>query len=349
MQLQPTFRRSVMLLLVLITLSFGWWPFTFSPDNDVGFDANTAAWAFNSGYKEGDTSARGIVYCESEIDTRAWSGITVRVILKGRSNGSGLGAFLEFFEEGDGLPALLISQWQEHLAMRSRRNTSKVERGYSEIGYRGLFSSGDFVELIVSSEGQRTHVYVDGQVVERRNDFSLLGEDNRFVGRLAIGNSADGTHPFTGEIRTVEIFDAFHRTNSSDFASATPVYAFDLSSRATPAGLYIPESFEPAKRKRLNPVNAANMDKPGYRNDVVVNSLGFIPVGICFAAAARRRVKSVIAVLVWVGIASFCLSFTIEWMQSYQVHRDSSQLDVLLNTLSGCVAVLVPKRWILFL
>ncbi|MDQ8199056.1 VanZ family protein [Pelagicoccus enzymogenes] len=350
MPLQPTFRRSVMLGLVLVTLSFGWWPFAFSPENDVVFRPDAAAWRFNGDYEAGVATARGVAYAEPVIDTRAWSGVTVRIVLRGRSNGSGLGVFLEFFEpDGEGMPALLISQWQEHLAMRSRRDQGQVKRGYAEIGHRGMFGGDDFVELVVSSEGQRTHVYVDGQIVETRSDFSLLGEDNKFVGRLAIGNSADGTRPFTGEIRKVEIFDSFYRAKANRFANAQPVLSYDLRANSVPPGLELTEDFSPAKRKVLNAVNAVNLDKPSYRNDILVNSLGFIPVGICFAAAARRRFKSFVAVLVVVGLSSFCLSMSIEFAQGFMVHRDSSQLDVLLNTLSGCVAVMVPKRWILFL
>lgn len=350
MGLQPTFRRSVLLLLVAVTLCFGWWPFAFSPDNDVAYSPEAGAWSFNGQYEAGKASARGVAYAESVLDTRAWSGVTIRILLRGRPNGSGLGVFLEFFEEeGEGLPALLVSQWQDHLAMRSRRDKAQVKRGYSEIGYRELFSGTDFVELVLSSEGQKTHVYVDGQIVESRSNFSLLGLDNKFVGRLAIGNNADGTRPFTGEIRSVALYDAFYRAKSSAFARAKPVMVFDLSGATVPEGLLLPERFEPAKRKVLNAVNAVNLDKPSYRSDIIVNSLGFIPVGICFAAAARRRLKSFVGVLVVVGAASFCLSLSIEWMQGFMVHRDSSQLDVLLNTLSGCVAVMVPKRWILFL
>lgn len=337
-------------MLFLVTLSFGWWPMTFFPDNDVAYRADDKAWAFNHSYEAGDPSARGVVFADGEIDSTGWSGVTIRILLRGRSNGSGLGVFLEFFEEdGDDLPALLISQWVDHLAIRSRRDRVNVKRGYSEIGHRGMFSGGGFVELIVSSEGKRTHVYIDGKVVESRRDFPLLGPDNKFVGRLAIGNNADGTRPFTGEIRSVEIYDSFYRAKSNSFAAAKPVLEFDFSTEAKPAGLIVSEAFDPAKRKVLNAVNAVYLDKANYRKDVVVNSLGFIPVGLCFAAAARRRVKSFVAVLICVGLASFSLSMTIEWMQGYMVHRDSSQLDVLLNTLSGCVAVVVPRRWILFL
>lgn len=233
--------------------------------------------------------------------------------------------------------------------MRSRRERSEVERGYSEIGHRDLFRGGEFVELLVSSEGRRTHVYVDGRIVESRSDFSLLGPDNKFVGKLAIGNSADGTRPFTGEVRRVAVYDAFYRAGAKKLAVAKPVVDFNFRGAELPTGVEVSEVFRPAKRGLLHGVGLVDLEKPGYRSDIVVNALGFIPVGICFVAAARRRARSFWAVLVLVGMASFGLSFLIEWGQSFLVHRDSSQLDLALNTVSGMLAVFVPRRWILFL
>lgn len=350
MGLQPTFRRSVLLVLVLITLGFGWWPMGFVLRNDVAYDPVERALAFNSAYESGDSSARGGAYAVDALDTRAWPGVTVLIELRGGANKSGLGVFLEFFEEDrDGLPALLISQWQEHLAMRSRRERKDVARGYSEIGHRDLFKSGAFVQLLVASEGNRTNVYVDGQIVESRSDFSLLGPDNKFQGRLAIGNNADGTRPFTGEIRRVAVFDGFYRASSAELAAAAAVLDFDLQQADLPRGLEVSALFHPAKRRFLNTVGSVDWHKPSVRSDVIVNVLGFIPVGICFAALARRRAGSFLAVIVFVGLASFGLSMVIELGQGLLVHRDSSQLDVALNTVSGMLAVLVPRRWVLFL
>lgn len=349
MRLQPTFRRSVLLVLLLITLGFGWWPLTFLPKNDVAYVPEDSAWGFNTKYAAGDIASRGVAYYKQELDTRAWPGITIRAVLKGQPRGGGLGVFMEFYEnQGEVLPALLISKWQNHLAIRSRRDTAVVDRGYSEIGRRKIFAGGKFVELVVCSEGDRTHVYVNGAIAETRSDFPLLGADNAFVGSLAIGNNADGTKPFNGEIRSIEIYDDFFKPGSPELAAATPVVNFDLSSAVLPPDIVVPEYFDPAKRQFLNPLKK-NVDKAGYQRDVVINSLGFIPIGICFAAVARRRVRSFMGVLFCVCLASFTLSLTIELGQVYMVHRDSSQLDVLLNTLSGCVAVIVPRRWILFL
>lgn len=350
MSLQPAFRRFVLVALLLVTLSFGWWPFSFLQRNDVEFLAAEKALRFNRAHEEGSYSSRGVAYFEGGLDTREWSGVTILVELRGRANRSGLGVFLEFFKEGEeGLPALLISQWQDHLAMRSKRNEASVKRGYSEIGHRDIFSSGDFVQLLIASEGRRTHVYVDGKIIASRSDFPLLGRENAFEGTFSIGNSSDGTRPFTGEIRRIEIYDKFYRAGSSELAAAVPVVDCDFRDGVTPEGVSVPDRFEMAKQRFFGAINSANFEKESYKSDIVVNALGFIPVGICFAAAARRRVSSLLGVIVLVSFASFSLSMLIEWGQGYLVHRDSSLQDVLLNTASGVVAVIVPRRWILFL
>ncbi|MBC2607646.1 VanZ family protein [Pelagicoccus albus] len=350
MALQPTFRRSVLAVVVFVTLCFGWWPFNFFTSNDVRYDQAEDALVFNEGVGAGDRSARGIAFCAETLDTTSWHGITLEIELKAKSHArSGLAVFLEFFDGEDELPALLVSQWQDHLAIRSRRDRSAVSRGYSEIGHRDLFDGQSFKRLFLSSELNRTDLYVDGKLVESRRDFPLLGKDNKFIGRLLIGNSADGTNPFIGEIRRVAVYDSFYADGTDSFAAAKPVLDFDMSRGLLPLSLSIPDQFELVKREFFNSKRMEQLTTEEYTRDIVINTLGFIPVGICFASMGRRRFRSSLRVFLFVGIASFSLSMMIEWGQGYLAHRDSSQLDVLLNTVSGTIAVLVPRRWILFL
>ncbi|MDQ8204438.1 VanZ family protein [Pelagicoccus sp. SDUM812003] len=359
MSLQPSFRRGVFLALLTATLCFGWWPFNFVDSNDVSVAPEGGAARFNAEYERGSESSRGLLMSKGILDTRGWNELSVLVELKGRPRGGGLGVFLELIEEeakGE-LPPLLLAQWQEHLALRSRRLGGADGNEYSEIGYKGCFSSGEFFQIALSSTPERTGVYIDGELVEMRRDFVLVDPMNAFVGRVVIGNSADGTRPFTGEIRRVAFFDEALRSIGGRIAQGVPELSFDFSnlepgelqSGLEVQGLQSGARLSVAKRRFLNPIQTDRWERHGYRRDIVVNSLGFIPIGLCFAAMGRRRIKSWIGVLVFVGFCSFALSFAIEWAQGYLVHRDSSQLDVLLNTVSGMLAVLVPRRLVLFL
>lgn len=346
-----------MAVTVLVTLYFGWRPFSFNIPNDLRLDPQSGSIRFNERHEEGDHIARGVAYCDQELDTRGWDGITIATELRGRWNGHGLSVFFDFYnEDSDELSPALFAQWKEHLALRSKRLKSDVERGYSEIGYQGLFAGNDFVSLVFSSKGNRTNVYVNGKRVEARSDFPLLGPDNQFVGSLAIGNSANGKSPFKGEIRRMAIYDGFLRPNSTAMQQATPVWSFDVSKSQMELdgfpvvkGLDIEQRFKPANLIFLKPVREILWDRPEFRSDFIINALGFIPVGICFAAVARRRFRSMVLVALFVTLASFSLSMTIELGQGYIVQRFSSQLDVALNTVSGLLGVLIPRRWLLFL
>lgn len=357
MALQPAFRRSILFVLVCVTLCFGWWPFSFTGNNDIGIDAAQNAIRFNERHEAGNHAARGVAYSDQTLDTRGWDGITVSIELRGRWNGAGLGVFLELFGEGpDGKREVTIAQWKDHLALRSRRTKEEVAREYSEIGYKDLFAGNNFVELTLSSEGRRTHVYVNGKIVESRSDFPLVGPSNSFAGLIAVGNSSDGKSPFKGEIRRAAVYRGFHKPSALGKPSVQPVWSFNgavasLGRDGMPQvpGLVIPEKFRAGRRSFFNPIGEARWERHGFISDVVVNSLGFIPVGICFAAAARRRVKGFLLEAVVVALASFALSLLIESGQGFLVQRDSSQLDILLNTMSGTLGVLIPRRWVLFL
>lgn len=349
MGLQPSFRRSVLLVLVLVTLSFGWWPYNFISRNDVLLLPEQGALSFNSSFESGKRSVRGIALGDEVLDTRDWQGITIVLEMRGRHSKGGLGVFLELFDDQDVLAAVLLAQWQDHLAIRSRRDRDAVSRGYSEIGHRDIFKGPEFVELLVASEGNRTHVYVNGEIVESRVDFPLVGADNKFSGSLLVGNSADGTRPFSGEIRSLKIYDSFYSAGSSSLEADDPVVGFDYSAGSWSEGIIIPDRFTILKNRFFSGKQLADLSKEEYKRDILINILGFIPVGVCFAAVGRRRFRSFVKVALFVGVASFSLSMLIEWGQGYLAHRDSSQLDVLLNTISGMIAVIVPRRWILFL
>lgn len=351
MRLQPTFRRLVFTIVLLVTLAFGWWPFNFAPRNDVQWDREAGALRFNPRYELGSDAARGLAFSAEALDTRDWSELSILVELTGRPRPGGLGVFLEVYEnDADPMPALSVAQWQDHLAIRSRRDEGVVARGYAEIGHRDSFAGDTSIQLLLASNSQRTAVYVDGDLVESRGGYSLIGADNRFVGKLVFGNSADGASPFTGEIKRVAIFDSKTRPSELESGFAMPVVEYRFATAGGDgSNVVVPASFTPLKRSFMNPIDLSRWSDSHVRRDMLVNTFGFIPVGLCFAAAFRRRLRSGVAVLLVVAFASFSLSFLIELGQGYLVHRDSSQLDLLLNTLGGSLAAFLPRRLTLFL
>jgi len=354
MSLQPAFRRLFLALVLALTLYVGWKPFSFWVGNDVAFEESLDALRFNSGVEKGQRACRGMASSDKLLDTRDWEGFSLLVELRGRSDGSSLGVFLEFYEAGaDAASAARLALWKQHLSIKSRRLPEQDLRGYEEIGSKNVFESGDFVTLLIVSGSRDTRVYVDGRRVVSRQGFSLLGTDNRFEGLLVLGNSYDGESPFLGEIRRAELYrgalepGALEKSEASWSFDAREARFSDAGELLVP-GLEILARYQSVERNFLKPISIKWTSK-GTQIDMIVNLLGFLPVGVCIAAAARRRTRGRIARVLIVGLAAFSLSLAIEWGQAYLVHRDSSQLDLLLNSLSGLSALLVPRRWILFL
>lgn len=80
------------------------------------------------------------------------------------------------------------------------------------------------------------------------------------------------------------------------------------------------------------------------RPDVFLNVLGFIPFGFMLAASLPPRRKPGRSV-VWITLASFALSFAIEFAQNWLPGRVSSNLDLATNTLGGLLGALAGLRW----
>jgi len=83
----------------------------------------------------------------------------------------------------------------------------------------------------------------------------------------------------------------------------------------------------------------------GYKvnvEDVVINVLGFIPLGFLGVHWLRQRMRgSIVRVAVLVVLAGFAVSFWIEEAQAYLPTRNSSLLDLITKvtgTIFGVIA-----------
>ena len=76
--------------------------------------------------------------------------------------------------------------------------------------------------------------------------------------------------------------------------------------------------------------------------DILVNSLIYLPFGFMlfqhfYGAAIKRHL--------WVLLWAFLLSYSLEYLQFFLPERNTSQLDLLLNTLGGGVGSLIAARY----
>ena len=206
-----------------------------------------------------------------------------------------------------------------------------------------------FVAVTSGSEG--ITVYVDG--TPERNYPQLTLDPVNFDGKLLLGQPPGGHQEWQGAIKGLAFFDRALSPQQvvADFASWKQGHADAMGSNAQRMAIFpfreregrtirnqgtiggnlrIPESLIPEDPVVLKIPTVRDWEN---RSDVILNVAGFIPLGFVMVTYLRmkrwRTRTKAIAAAVFVG---FVTSICIELLQVYLPSRDSSLLDVIMNT-----------------
>jgi VanZ family protein len=217
--------------------------------------------------------------------------------------------------------------------------------------------------VTVTSNGQDTAVYIDGQLVRRSSRFGLSIND--LTGQLIGGNSPKQHNSWSGKLRGLAIYrselnatqvaqhyEDWTRTGNPTVTQEERVlalYLFDehtgtiVHNRARPeTDLYIPERYVVVHQVLLEPPWREFRAQWSYLKDVFINIVGFIPLGFFFYGylSSARRIRCATLATVFLGSM---VSLTIEILQAYLPTRDSGMTDVITNTLGTCVGIVVCR------
>lgn len=351
----PLALRLIALSIIAITFFFGLKPFNFLSKNDAHIDFDQAALVFNESIIRGDSSAQGIARTENELDFGDSPELSILLELESHGIPSGLGVILTFLDEHD-QPPLIIAQWQEHIAIRSRRINRHPDKQYVETGIRNCFKENDFFTLLLSSSTKGTDVFINGHFVDTHSWFQLKDPEGPFGGRLVLGNNAYATQPWQGSLKRIALYNKALKPQELAISKSSRIveYMNFAEVDSSPAArssfgpqLHIPRYFDPAKRDILSSYQSEYLSETMLRTDIAINIIGFMPIGFAalFLAArspSRSRLKSCVYALATV----FLSSLLIEFLQSFLPSRDSSQLDLLCNTAGGTFAVLIAAPFL---
>jgi VanZ family protein len=258
----------------------------------------------------------------------------------------------------------VLCQWQTELLLRIRDPAS--DRGFREVGPSDALAGQTPRFITVGADPSGTAFYLNGSLVNRFPAFMVPG--SHLNGRLILGDSATGKHPWTGNILGLAIFNraldasevARHyglwTSHQAEHLAAEPglaaLYLFDEGSgqwakdrSANRHRLLIPERYHVLRKRVLElpwgpaPIKMSDLD------DIVINVLGFVPFGfIVFWYRRLARPGSRVGNVVWAVTAGATISLAIELTQVWLPNRDSSATDLFCNTLGTFLGALLARK-----
>ena len=260
------------------------------------------------------------------------------------------GTILSFYRPESRAVPFTLRQWRGGLELGRESHVHFAKKVEVYVG--DVFSSLKPVFITITSGAAGTRTYVDGRLVKTSPNFTISNQD--LTGELVVGGAPLTSFNWSGQLKGLAVYDhelsaaevsrGFEeRTKDSqpDFAKSESVvarYLFDegkgniVRNRVGSAtDLLIPGRFFVLNQWFLE--RPWDEYRPGwhYWKDIVVNIVGFIPLGFFFRAyfSTVRRIKRATGLTIALGLA---VSLTIEVLQAFLPTRDSGMTDLLTNT-----------------
>jgi hypothetical protein len=342
---------------LLGTLTAGLWPF-HAPKNDATWVKGDDGIRFS---RQGTAISDGMLRFK-DAGRRA---CTLELRLKPASIWTG-GTPLDFYNQ-ERRREFRISQDEAEVLLRLVDRANQGASSDQVLMVQNVFRRRE-VLLTVASNGEKTAVYIDGQMTLDAPHFPLSSED--LAAQLILGNAPRRNHGWAGEVEGLAVYasdlsaddvrqharqwTAAGRPTISAAQDPVLLYVFrgpwnEVIPNAVTGGvdLSVPQKFRTVDQLRFESALSENHFDDSYRSDAFINILGFVPLG-CIAAwfwTIFLRGKGA-ALAVITGVVT---SFVIEYFQSYLPTRYSGTTDLITNSIGTClgVAVYVAAAWLI--
>ncbi len=242
---------------------------------------------------------------------------------------------LFLIHDGNSWNQLVVGQWDKSLVImngvdfNNRRRTPKL--------YVPLGEGEGIREIRIESGTEGTRVYLDGAWAESDRDLILRFPPNRKSARLLLGNSIWDSNPWSGTCYDVRL------------TAGSLAWEYDFS---RPGGEILAESAGRSLPLRLSPrrpvLIKSFLQRPRlwelrrgvYQWDMFVNFFGFLPLGVLLyrLLRGRKRCRCLLSLAL-----VFLFSLFLETVQVWIPSRDSSLLDLMLNTAGGAAGIYLMR------
>jgi hypothetical protein len=333
----------------------GLWPF-HAPRNGISWLGQENGLLFGK---------HGSIVSASPFKGRAAQGddsCSLEIWLKpSRIDSGARGIILAFYLPESRVVPFALRQFRDGLVVEHK--SQDVAGKKTEIYVGDILSSQKPILVTITSGAAGTATYADGVLVKKVPNFAISSRDLK--GQFVVGNAPTTAYSWSGLLKGLAVYDRelsaaevsqgfvdWTKGGQPDSAGGQVVahYRFDegdgnvVHNQVDAAtDLLIPERFFLLHPKFLE--RPWDELRPGWRywKDVVVNVVGFIPLGFFFYAyfSEVRKARHSAALTIAFG---FAVSLAIEVLQAFLPTRDSGMTDLITNTFGTAVGVMVFRH-----
>ena len=347
---------SVVFLLIILVV--GLKPRGFRFFNKVNWINSQPGMRF-SGFGIAYTDPLGNMMAFQKSDT---NGFSIEIALKPESYRGRRFKFILAIDNGKDSEQLVVGQWRSWLIVMNGddyAHKKKINRVSADLA--STSPATIFVAITSGQEG--TRIFFDGKPVVAKKDLRLKIPAGGKT-RLILGNSVYGKHPWRGDVYGLALYNyqLFSQEAASHFIGWSLGQNFAFARNEKPSMLYLfdekggtialdhaegrhhlelPSMMRVFEPRVLSLPAVEFMSVSGFIKDIVVNLLGFMPLGfVLFATLVRFGGTFDRRAILFTVVFCFFVSLFIEILQSWIPSRTSSILDLVLNTLGGWVGAI---------
>lgn len=266
------------------------------------------------------------------------------------------------FFDSEGAEYFTLAQWNNNLIVISNRTLKKKpNKLIDNLWVRDVLFAGEKQFVTITGNRKRTVVYLEGDRKRSQTYFKLFEENRRLSPDFILGSSLTGKKPWVGSVFGIAIY---HRTMNKEevlqsyrswldhgipetFGRKSPyeLFLFDehegtVAKNRVPGkqNLIIPEKYR-IFRKSILALPGENIRI--IKMDIIINILGFIPLGFILLAYLSRSTRlSGFTLFILATLSGTGLSLVIELLQVYLPMRVSSLMDLLCNSSGTLIGII---------
>ncbi len=256
---------------------------------------------------------------------------------------------------------VVIGQWNKTLVIMNGNDYSNRKRQpkiYAQINSDR--KEPQFVTILSDNSG--TEVYINGKLKGKNKELVLHFPVNTERTVMTIGTGIYGTNSWIGTLLNWTFYNTrldkntalahyktWNETGSFEYRKQIkPAVNFNfdnlsngkiLSTKDSSYSLILkkPKKILALKKEFLSWPEISDISRSSMKRDIILNLIGFIPLSFLLFILKNMYSKNKSKVFIFVLLCSLLFSLFIELKQVWIPSRDSSLLDLLLNTTGGLI------------